>query len=129
MKVTGFNHLTLCIKSLEKSLPFYCDILGMTLVHRGNTDAYLEWGDAWICLLEKSDYQKTENQIGMDHIAFSISEEGFNDAITVLHNHHIPITRTPIERGGGHSVQFLDPDGITIELFTGSLQQRMRNWK
>lgn len=127
MNVTGFNHLTLCVKDLENSLRFYCNILGMELVHRGKTDVYLQWGTAWICLLEKSEYTKGERQLGMDHAAFSIAEEDFAQAVERLRNHDVPIVREPVQRGGGWSVQFLDPDGITLELFTGSLQKRMEN--
>lgn len=53
MNVSGFNHLTLRVRNLEQSLRFYCGLLGMKLVHKGRKDVYLEWGNAWICLLER----------------------------------------------------------------------------
>lgn len=129
MKVQGFNHLTLKVNRLDRSISFYTEILGMNLRHRGNTDAYLEWGSAWICLLEKPNYGMIEEErVGVDHVAFSIDEFGFHDAVHKLQGHKVPIVRGPIERGGGWAVNFLDPDGIQFELHTATLDVRMRNW-
>lgn len=122
--------MTIRVKNLAKSLSFYQDILGMELVHRGRMDAYLSWGGAWICLIEVSPANEHEkNRVGIDHIAFSISENDFPDAIKRLKTHHVPIVREPVERGGGYSVQFLDPDETVLELFTGDLNKRMKVWK
>jgi catechol 2,3-dioxygenase-like lactoylglutathione lyase family enzyme len=130
MKVTGFNHLTIRVSNLKKSQSFYCDVLGMKLVHQGRTDVYLEWGNAWICLVEKSGHtEPKEPWLGIDHVAFSIAEEDFAEAVQILKENQVPIIRGPLERGGGLSVQFLDPDGTVLELFTGSLEKRMKVWK
>jgi metallothiol transferase len=128
MMVTGFNHLTLRVSRLQRSLPFYCDVLGMKLVHLGRTDVYLEWGSAWICLLEREG-DRNERGLGMDHVAFSIGEADLFRAVDRLKRYRIPLIREPIERGGGWSVQFADPDGIVLELFTGTLTKRMENWQ
>lgn len=124
----GFNHLTLRIGNLQKSISFYCDILGMTLVHRAQTDAYLEWGSAWICLLERKEQTYSNNEFGLDHIAFTVEESDFHRLVDRIKNQGISIVREPIKRGGGFSFQFQDPDGIILELFTGSLKKRMQNW-
>jgi catechol 2,3-dioxygenase-like lactoylglutathione lyase family enzyme len=125
----GFNHLTLRISDLEKSLSFYCNILGMTLIHLGRTDAYLEWGTAWICLLEKKDLVNPNDVWGMDHIAFTVEVSDFHRLVDRIKNQGIPIIREPINRGSGLSFQFKDPDGILLEIFTGSLKKRMKNWQ
>ncbi|MCR8631915.1 VOC family protein [Paenibacillus radicis (ex Xue et al. 2023)] len=146
MKVTGFNHSTLRISSLDRSLPFYTDILGMKLVHKGRTDVYLEWGAAWICLIElhrvEPDLKPSVDEAsitelpcepfaihtGLDHLAFSIEEADFAEAVERLRAANVPIIRGPLYRGGGWSVNFLDPDGIQLEIFTGTLADRMKNW-
>ncbi|WP_282943454.1 VOC family protein [Paenibacillus sp. RC67] len=130
MPAIGFNHITLKVNHLESSLAFYVDVLGMKLVHRGATDVYLEWGDAWICLLERphDKVDRTESS-GMDHLAFSIAESDFSEAVQTLQRANIPIVRGPISRGGGWSINFLDPDGTELELFTGTLADRMKVWK
>lgn len=128
MSVTGFNHLTLRVRDLNRSLPFYCDLLGMELVHRGRKDVYLSWGNAWICLLERPEVKEISG-LGMDHVAFSIDQHHFEKMVLKLKEHQVTWVREPIERGGGWSAQFKDPDGIVLELFTGSLASRMKNWK
>lgn len=128
MGVTGFNHLTLRVRNLNRSLPFYCDLLGMKLVHRGRKDVYLSWGKAWICLLERSE-ERELGGLGMDHVAFSIDLHGFEELVKKLDEHSVIWVRKPIKRGGGWSAQFKDPDGIVLELFTGTLEKRMENWK
>lgn len=99
MQVEGFNHVTVNVSNLANSLNFYTGILGLQLVHRGKTDAYLEWGSAWICLLEKPDYMAIANNVvGVDHIAFSIAEEHFEEAVQGLQTQNVPIIRGPIKR-------------------------------
>ncbi|WP_091836399.1 VOC family protein [Marininema halotolerans] len=129
MRVRGFNHITIRVANLENSLDFYEGTLQMNVVHRGRRDAYLEWGDAWICLIEKREAVRGSDQtIGVDHVAFSIAEEDFSEAVQRLQAFHVHIVRGPEERGGGHVINFLDPDHTQLELFTGTLEERMKIW-
>ncbi|MOA58059.1 Metallothiol transferase FosB [compost metagenome] len=66
--------------------------------------------------------------IGIDHIAFSIAEEHFEEALQVLRTHEVRIIRGPVKRGVGWTVNFLDPDGIQLELHTSNLRERMSVW-
>ncbi|OYD07286.1 VOC family protein [Paludifilum halophilum] len=129
MKVTGFNHVTIRVSCLSESLRFYRDVLGMELVHRGRTDAYLEWGTAWVCLVEKKESTPAqEMSLGVDHVAFSIGREDFDEAVRRLQAFKVQVIRGPEERGGGRVLNFLDPDHTQLELYTGSLQERMKVW-
>jgi catechol 2,3-dioxygenase-like lactoylglutathione lyase family enzyme len=130
MNVLGFSHVTINVSNLDKSLDFYVRMLQMKLVHRGKKDAYLEWGNAWVCLQQRpKQYANKSNQIGVDHIAFYISEEDFHDAVKILEEHQVEIVRGPLQRGIGWSINFLDPDGIQLELHTSTLMERMSVWK
>lgn len=130
MKVTGFNHVTVRVSDLNRSLSFYREVLGMELVHRGRTDAYLEWGDAWICLLQIANPRPHDSQaLAVDHVAFSIADADFPAAVQSLQAAEVTIVRGPLERGGGQVVNFLDPDGNQWELYTGSLHERMKIWR
>jgi len=123
MKVQGFNHITIKVRDLETSIHFYVDLLNMTLVHRGQSDVYLEWGRAWICLVEKKQNSlQTQDQLGVDHVAFSILEKDFQDAVKALQKANVHIVRGPVQRGQGWSINFLDPDGTEIELHTRILR-------
>ncbi|AIQ59318.1 VOC family protein [Paenibacillus borealis] len=130
MKVTGFSHITLNVRDLQTSLDFYHGILGMTIRHRGRTDAYLEWGSAWVCLIERAGTEEhAEGFAGMDHVAFYIAENDFKEAVDILHHNNVTIVRGPIQRGTGWSINFLDPDGIQLELHTSTLDERMEIWR
>ncbi|MBD1370829.1 VOC family protein [Hazenella sp. IB182357] len=127
MNISGFNHLTLRVNNIEKSLSFYIGILEAQLVHRGRRDVYLTWGDMWICLLEKPDLQQVPS-LGLDHIAFTVDEATFHTWNRELQRKGVSIVRKAVFRGGGWSLQFEDPDGICFELFTGNLETRMKDW-
>ncbi|PTM59871.1 VOC family protein [Desmospora activa] len=130
MKVTGINHVTVRVSDLNCSLSFYRDVLGMELVHRGRTDAYLEWGGVWICLLQITNPRPHDAQVlAVDHIAFSIADDHFPAAVQSLQAAGVSIVRGPMERGGGQVINFLDPDGNQWELYTGSLHERMKSWR
>jgi len=129
MEVKGFSHVTIRVRDLETSLKFYVDLLGMKLRHRGKRDVYLEWGNAWICLLERPELKPAEDRtFGVDHIAFYMEEPDFHRAIDLLMEHQVKIVRGPVVRGGGWTVNFLDPDGTELELHTGTLEKRLENW-
>ncbi|MGG1571902.1 VOC family protein [Fictibacillus sp. NRS-1165] len=129
VKILGVNHITFAVKNLSRSLDFYQTVLNAVLVHKGRTDAYLEWGPVWICLLERGEAKKADSKsAGVDHAAFTVHENDFDQAVGVLKSNDVKIVRGPIKRGGGRCVNFLDPDGIQLELNTGSLAGRMENW-
>ncbi|MED1864590.1 VOC family protein [Fictibacillus nanhaiensis] len=129
-KVQGINHITIRVSNLEESITFYKNVLGARILHKGNTDIYLDVGGVWLCLLEIIDAKPIcKNQIGVDHFAFTVSKEHFPKAVLLLNEQNVRITRGPLQRGGGNTVSFEDPDGNEIELFTGSLKERMKDWK
>jgi len=120
--------VTIDVSDLERSLQFYVGTLGMKLVHRGRWDAYLELGSAWVCLQERPELPATQQQLGVDHVAFYIAEDGSHTAVDALRSANVPIVRGPARRGGW-TVNFLDPYGTKLELHTGTLAERMEVWK
>ncbi len=98
------------------------------LPHRGRRDAYLEGGKAWVCLQERTELPSLIPQLGVDHVAFYIDSGEFHTAVEVLRQANLPIVRGPIQRGDGWTVIFLNPDGIQVELYTGTLAERMMMW-
>ncbi len=87
-------------------------------------------GDAWVCLIEKKEAGKQpEDVCGVDHVAFSIDEADFDEAVRLLRDAGVTIVRGPVERGLGRAVNFLDQDGTQLELYTSNLWRRMTVWK
>ncbi len=129
MNVDGFSHVTINVGDVAVSLRFYVDVLGMRVAHRGDHDAYLEWGTAWVCLQERDEVTMREAARGVDHVAFHMSAEDFPAAVSLLQSAGIPIVRGPVRRGIGWSINFLDPDGTQLELHTSTLAERMTVWR
>lgn len=126
MKISGVNHITFSVSSLEASLGFYQELLGFECAHRWDKGAYLTLGQAsdepspvWLCL------SQGQAQAARDysHIAFTVEP---ND---------MPRWREALEQGAvrfwqenrseGDSLYILDPDGHKLELHVGSLQSRL----
>jgi catechol 2,3-dioxygenase-like lactoylglutathione lyase family enzyme len=54
VNVSGFSHVAINVRDIGVALDFYVGTLGMRLAHRGEHDAYLEWGAAWLCVQERA---------------------------------------------------------------------------
>lgn len=124
-----FSHVTINVSDLQQSLEFYVRTLGLKLVHQGRRDAYLEWGKAWVCLQERPEFSPVQQRLGVDHVAFYTHPDEFQAALKPLLTANVPIVRGPMERGGGWTVNFLDPDGTQLEFHTGTLAERLKVWK
>ena len=101
VRVTGFNHVTIGVADLAASLEFYQGTLGMAVAHRGDHDAYLEWGEAWICLIERGPTASPPQAgaSGVDHVAFSIADADFDGTVELLRSAGCASSADP--NGGG----------------------------
>lgn len=119
--LTGLNHLTLAVRSLEKSLVFYQQLLGMQCHASWETGAYLSCGELWLCL----SYDKHAGVRRRDytHYALSINEADFSNMVCRLET--AGVTCWKDNRSEGQSFYFLDPDNHQLELHVGSLVSRL----
>ena len=85
---------------------------------------------AWICLQEREHGAAAGRELawGVDHLAFHIDQVDFDAAVDALRQVGVMIVRGPVQRGAGWSVNFLDPDGVQLELHTATLAERMTVW-
>jgi catechol 2,3-dioxygenase-like lactoylglutathione lyase family enzyme len=125
VKVSGLNHLTLAVTDLDRSIAFYCDVLGCELRARWGEGAYLEAGALWLCL--SRDPAAAEVQRGdYTHYAFDVAEEHFSDLSERI---RAVATIWKDNRSEGASLYFLDPDGHRLELHIGSLASRLAYYR
>lgn len=120
--LTIINHIGIAVKSLEDSIPFYRDNLGMEL--KGIEDvaefkvrvAFLKIGESKIELLEPLDETSNiakfleKNGEGFHHICYEV--DNIEEKLKLLENQGIPlIDKTP--RDGAHNtkVAFIHPKG------------------
>ncbi|AZC35818.1 MULTISPECIES: fosfomycin resistance glutathione transferase [Pseudomonas] len=121
--LTGFNHLTLAVTDLNRSLGFYRDLLGLRLDASWDGGAYLSLPGLWLCLSLDSSRRPAEVP-DYTHYAFSIEAGHFVAFAQRLRAAGVREWRD--NRSEGASFYFLDPDGHQLEAHVGDLASRLR---
>jgi glyoxylase I family protein len=125
----GIHHVDLVVSSVERSLPFYRELLGPLGWHgisevegeRGETIWYLNGHDSSIGLREaQSDGAGDRYRIGLHHLAIEVASRAVVDERAewlrangaLLESEPQVYTYSP----GYYAVFFYDPDGLKLEL-------------
>ncbi|HEY6836094.1 MAG TPA: VOC family protein [Gaiellaceae bacterium] len=131
MRSSGVHHVDLVVSSIERSLPFYRQLLGPLGFHRvgevegerGETIWYLAGPGTSIGLREsqtEADEPHDRYRVGMHHLAIEASSRAaVNERAEWLRGQGAAIESEPQEYGyipGYYAVFFYDPDGIKLEI-------------
>jgi catechol 2,3-dioxygenase-like lactoylglutathione lyase family enzyme len=127
--LAGVNHVDLVVSSIERSLPFYRDLLAPLGYHRisevegerGESIWYLGGPSCALGLREaQSDGEHDRYRVGIHHIAFDAWSRGLVDErADWLAANGAVIESGPKEYGytlGYYAVFFYDPDGLKLEI-------------
>jgi catechol 2,3-dioxygenase-like lactoylglutathione lyase family enzyme len=143
-QLVAVHHIGLTVSDLERSLHFYRDLLGLTVVRRRTADAdYVgrQTGYPGVRLevaslrvtsspvsLELAQYltyvgpasEPRTNQAGISHLCLQVDD--IHRAYEELQQRGVrfqtePVAITAGPNAGGFAVYLLDPDGYTLELF------------
>jgi catechol 2,3-dioxygenase-like lactoylglutathione lyase family enzyme len=125
----GVNHVDLVVSSIERSLPFYRDLLAPLGYHRitevegerGETIWYLGGPDVALGLREaQSGGAHDRYSVGLHHLAFDAWSRGIVDERAAwLVQQGVEIESGPevyTYSLGYYAVFFYDPDGIKLEI-------------
>jgi glyoxylase I family protein len=132
LRSTGVHHLDLVVRSVERSLPFYRDLLGPLGWHgmsevegeRGETIWYLTGPGTSIGIRAAQPARigagYDRYSVGLHHLAFEASSRGVVDErADWLREHDVELESEPQEYGyspGYYAVFFYDPDGLKLEI-------------
>jgi glyoxylase I family protein len=129
MRSTGVHHVDLVVSSIERSLPFYRELLGPLGWHglgevegeRGETIYYLTGPGTSIGLRQaQSEGSHDRYAVGLHHVAIeAISRGAVNERADWLRSQGAEIESGPEEYAyipGYYAVFFYDPDGIKLEI-------------
>lgn len=130
MRSTGVHHVDLVVSSLERSLPFYRDLLaplgftraGTIVGERGETVWYLGGRGSSIGLREaQSDTGPHDRYaLGLHHVALeAASRDAVDERAAWLRERGAAIESEPREYDympGYYAVFFYDPDGLKLEI-------------
>ena len=131
MHSTGVHHVDLVVSSIERSLPFYRDLLGPLGFHgisevegeRGETIYYL-WGPGSSIGLREALARRGEQYdryaVGLHHLALeAVSRAAVDERADWLRDRGAEIESGPQEYAyqlGYYAVFFYDPDGLKLEI-------------
>jgi glyoxylase I family protein len=131
VRSTGIHHIDLVVTSIERSLPFYRDLLGPLGWHgvsevqgeRGETIWYL-WGPGSSVGVRQAQVddgvQFDRYRVGLHHVAFEASSRAVvNERAAWLRTQQAEIESGPEEywySPGYYAVFFYDPDGLKLEI-------------
>ena len=125
----GIHHVDLVVSSIERSLPFYRELLGPLGWHgisevegeRGETIWYLNGRDSSIGLREaQSEGGNDRYRVGLHHLAIEVmSRAVVDERADWLRQNGALLESEPQEytySPGYYAVFFYDPDGVKLEL-------------
>jgi methylmalonyl-CoA/ethylmalonyl-CoA epimerase len=131
MEIKRVDHLAILVDSIEASLPFYRDVLGMRLTHTDVAEdqcvvvAFLAAGDSEIELIEPLADECGVGQYlvkrgpGMHHVCLEVDD--LDGAMDHLRYQGVQmIDAEPHTGTGGRRIAFIHPkaaDGVLIELY------------
>jgi glyoxylase I family protein len=129
MNGSALHHVDLVVSSIERSLPFYRDLLAPLGFHRigevegerGETIWYLSGADCSIGLREsQSEGPFDRYRVGLHHLALEAGSRAVvNERAEWLRAQGAEIESGPEEYSyvpGYYAVFFYDPDGIKLEI-------------
>ena len=131
MRTSGVHHVDLVVSSIERSLPFYRELLAPLGFHRigevegerGETIWYLSGPGSSIGLREaqrEREQPLDRYEVGLHHLALEASSRGAVDERAAwLRSQGAEIESGPEEYGyspGYYAVFFFDPDGMKLEI-------------
>jgi len=126
VRIRKLGHVVLQVRDVERSVKFYTEILNFRVSDRQDTGGTFltAVGDHHTIGLFPSDgpnaEKPAEGAVRLHHFAFEVAgiEELF-EVRTFLRERGVPIVFEGRRRLGGHtSLEFLDPDGYAVELYT-----------
>ena len=135
MRSDGVHHVDLVVSSIERSLPFYRDLLGPIGWHRigevegerGETIWYLSGRGTSIGLRQAQSGSGAVDRylVGLHHLAFEApSRAAVDERADWLRKTGAELESEPQEYAympGYYAVFFYDPDGLKLEIVTVSL--------
>ena len=117
--ILGLRHLALSVRDVQKSVDFYCSVLGMKVEWKPDPDnVYLTSGSDNLAIHKLPEDQFPGGVQHLNHIGFVVMRpEDVDEFAERVQSAGIKLEQ-PVKthRDGARSFYFRDPDGILIQL-------------
>lgn len=122
----GVSHVSLSVRSRDRSRDWYCDVLGFEVIEENREDAFDEWillhpfNHMVLCLQQhKANRGEPFDPVrtGGDHIGLRVDSRQELDEWTAWFAKHDVVHSPVADRSYGSVLCFKDPDGIQLEMF------------
>ncbi len=121
--VQQIDHVEVFVRDLDAAAKWYCDVLGLTLIHRWNPEPiFLGVGGTALALFLAEGPSRTAraepstpSATGWHRVAWRTTKDGFDAAQRHLKDRGIAF-RGPIDHDIAWSIYFTDPDGNPLEI-------------
>lgn len=104
LRAIDVNHLALQVSDLDKSIEWYGRLMGLEVVRRTSTNAFLGVGDNFLALFQRATGGSA------DHFCFSVEDYEPESVMAKLAEHGIASTRRE------DRVYFKDLNGLTVQV-------------
>ena len=118
-----YDHVSLRVTDLERSVGFYRDVMGLELVSRREDDsqAVFRIGEALLVLFCRDEYRPVNPVVktGTDHVAFCLDETSYDALLERLKQRDLVLRGPTMNKGAfgeGLATYFCDPDGHELEI-------------
>ena len=122
VKPLGVGHAVLKVRDLDRSLDFYCRVLGFKEVRRSGSGVVLlrcsnQHHDLGLMPVGPQAETPGPNHVGLFHVALPVAgEQALREAHAELQHEGVKITGL-VNHGFTHSIYLEDPDGNPLELY------------
>ena len=113
IKTTGIDHVVLWVSNLERSRKFYIDLLGMTIAHESDWQAFLWCGSDQVALFQTRDGSEAKSGLELNHMALKMEPQSYDSTKARLESAGVSVHG---RAGDPNCIYFDDPDGHGLQL-------------
>jgi catechol 2,3-dioxygenase-like lactoylglutathione lyase family enzyme len=117
------DHIGLNVADLEKSIAFYQEIFGFSVIAKWDKpkQAFIGAVDCVLGLMEVPSYDY--HIYTMAHLAFPCDKADFSEIVRKVQHCGLEIVSGPKEQRGGETILFRDPSGNILEVCYPSIAE------
>jgi extradiol dioxygenase family protein len=118
IKSTGVAHFSIPVSDLKKSVEFYKNVVGLTVIRSDEKHAFLDAGGHCVILCRETPPINKEGNLDFVHHSFMVSPEQYQTINDHLEKSGVKVLYSENLEGGsvnGPRTYFRDPDGTRLE--------------